>query len=76
MQPLNQLATLYRTIQEAMIDMENMMQLMNVEEEIKDVSEASIINSDKYLIKGHALRHYKTFYIILSTNFEEQRVVF
>ena len=47
MQPLNQLATLYRTIQEAMIDMENMMQLMNVEEEIKDVSEASIINSDK-----------------------------
>ena len=36
--PLNQLATLYRTIQEAMIDMENMMSLMNVEQEITDVA--------------------------------------
>jgi len=34
--PLNQLAALYRNIQEAMINMENMLELMNEEAEIKD----------------------------------------
>ena len=47
MQPLNQLATLYRTIQEAMIDMENMMTLMNIEQEIQDIPEAPVINTEK-----------------------------
>jgi len=47
MQPLNQLATLYRTIQEAMIDMENMMTLMNQEQEITDIAEAPQLNSSK-----------------------------
>lgn len=36
MGPLNQLAMLYRTIQEAMINMENMLDLMDEEAEIKD----------------------------------------
>jgi len=34
--PLNQLAALYRNIQEAMFNMENMLELMNEEAEIKD----------------------------------------
>ena len=40
MGPLNQLAMLYRTIQEAMINMENMLELMNEEAEIKDKQKA------------------------------------
>ena len=36
-QPLNQLAMLYRTIQEAMINMENMLDLLAEEEEIQDI---------------------------------------
>lgn len=40
MAPLNQLATLYRTIQEALVNMENMFDLMAVEEEIKDIPSA------------------------------------
>ena len=37
MAPLNQLATLYRTIQEALVNMENMLDLMAEEQEIKDI---------------------------------------
>ena len=38
--PLNQLAALYRNIQEAMINMENMLELMNEEAEITDEPKA------------------------------------
>ena len=41
MQPLNNLSTLYTTIQEAMINMENMFELLDEEEEIKDLPEAA-----------------------------------
>ena len=47
MQPLNQLSMFYRTIQEAMIDMENMFDLMNVEKEIKDVPGALTFSPTK-----------------------------
>jgi len=40
MTPLNQLALLYRNIQEALINMENMFELMEEDEEIKDIPEA------------------------------------
>ena len=40
MGPLNQLAMLYRTIQEAMINMENMLDLMDEKVEIKDQANA------------------------------------
>ena len=46
MAPLKQLAFLYRTIQEALINMENMFELMSVEEEIKDIPEAKDFKSD------------------------------
>ena len=47
MQPLNQLSMFYRTIQEAMIDMENMFDLMNAEKEIKDVPGALTFSPTK-----------------------------
>ena len=47
MQPLNQLAMLYRTIQEAMINMENMLDLMAEEEEVKDAPGALIFTPKK-----------------------------
>ena len=46
MAPLKQLAFLYRTIQEALINMENMFELMSVEEEIKDIPEAKDFKSE------------------------------
>ena len=47
MAPLKQLAFLYRTIQEALINMENMFELMSVEEEIKDIPEAKDFKSEE-----------------------------
>ena len=46
MAPLKQLAFLYRTIQEALINMENMFELMSVEEEIKNIPEAKDFRSE------------------------------
>ena len=46
MAPLKQLAFLYRTIQEALINMENMFEFMSVEEEIKNISEAKDFRSE------------------------------
>ena len=47
MNPLNQLATLYRTLQEAIINMESMMELMEEEVEIKDLPEAPPFNPER-----------------------------
>ena len=46
-QPLNQLATFYRTMQEAIINMENMIELMEEEEEVKDLPNAVAYNPEK-----------------------------
>ena len=46
-QPLNQLATFYRTMQEAIINMENMIELMEEEEEVKDLPDAVAFNPEK-----------------------------
>ena len=59
MSPLNQLATLYRTIQEALVNMENMLDLMAVEEEIKDIPYAlDFPTSDMKISMENVSFHY------------------